>query len=63
MKKYILLEDKVGDLFEIGRCKTLKEAVLVAKAEAILRTNTIYIVYDKEDSSFEIGFDPEGRQI
>ena len=63
MKKYILLEDKVGDLLEIGRCRTLKEAVLVAKAEAILRTNTIYVIYDKENSSFEIGFDPEGKQI
>jgi len=63
VKKYILLEDKVGDLLEIGRCKTLKEAVLVAKAEAIARVNTIYVLYDKEDSSFEIGFDPEGRQI
>ena len=63
MKKYILLEDEVGDLFEIGRYKTLKEAVRVAKVEAILRTNTIYVIYDKEDSSFEIGFDPEGKQI
>ena len=63
MKKYILLEDKVGDLFEISRCKTLKEAVRVAKAEAIARVNTIYVLYDKKDSSSEIGFDPEGSQI